>query len=38
MGLTMKEKQAIIRETYQRYQRSGKKDKSKILDEVTPLR
>jgi hypothetical protein len=37
MRLTVKEKQAIIRESYQRYQRSGKKDKSKILDELTLL-
>jgi hypothetical protein len=37
MGLTVKEKQALIRETYQRYQKSGKKDKSKILDEVVQI-
>jgi hypothetical protein len=34
MGLTVKKKQSVIRESYQRYQSSGKKDKSKILDEL----
>jgi hypothetical protein len=34
MGLTVKEKQAIIRESYRRYRSSGKKDKSKILDQL----
>ena len=37
MGLTVKEKQSVIRETYQRYQSSGKKDKSKILDELCQI-
>jgi hypothetical protein len=34
MGLTMKEKHPVIRESYQRHQLSGKKDKPKILDEL----
>jgi hypothetical protein len=33
MGLTMKERQALTRETCVRYRKSRKKDKSKILDE-----
>jgi hypothetical protein len=37
MGLTVKEKQSVIRESYQRYQSSGKKDKSKILDELCQI-
>jgi hypothetical protein len=37
MGLSVKEKQAVIQETYQRYQSSGKKDKTKILDELTQI-
>jgi hypothetical protein len=37
MGLTVKEKQAIIRESYRRYPSSGKKDKSKILDELCQI-
>jgi hypothetical protein len=41
MGLTVKEKQSVIRESYQRYQPSGKKDTSKTLDalcRITGLR
>jgi hypothetical protein len=37
MGLTVKEKQSVIRESYQRYQSSGKKDKSKILDQLCQI-
>jgi hypothetical protein len=37
MGFRVKEKQAIIREWYQQYQRAGKKEKTGILDEVTRL-
>jgi hypothetical protein len=37
MGLTVKEKQSVIRESYQRYQSSGKKDKSKILNELCQI-
>jgi hypothetical protein len=37
MGLTVKEKQPVIRESYQRYQSSGKKDKSEILDELCQI-
>jgi hypothetical protein len=33
--LSVKEKQAVIQETYQWYQRPGKKDKTKIFDELT---
>ena len=33
MGLTMKEKKSLTRETCGRYRKSGKKGKSKILDE-----
>jgi DNA-binding MurR/RpiR family transcriptional regulator len=32
--LRVKEKQRVIRKTYQPYQRSGTKDPSHILDEV----
>jgi hypothetical protein len=37
MGLSVKEKQAVIQETYQRYQRSSKKDKTNILAEVSQI-
>jgi hypothetical protein len=37
MGLTVKQKQSVVRESYQPSQRSGKKDKSEILDEVSQL-
>jgi hypothetical protein len=37
MGLTVKEKQSVIRELYLRYQSSGKKDKSKTLDELCQI-
>jgi hypothetical protein len=37
MGLSVKEKQAVIQETYRRYQRSGKKEKTKILDVVSQI-
>jgi hypothetical protein len=32
MGLGMKTKKKICREIYKRYQRTGKKDKAKILN------
>ena len=37
MRLTMSERSAVIRRTYQRYQRAGRSEKSKILDEFVLL-
>ena len=37
MGLTMKEKQAVTRETAAEYKRATKKEKGKILDTLTGL-
>jgi 2-oxo-4-hydroxy-4-carboxy--5-ureidoimidazoline (OHCU) decarboxylase len=37
MGLSVKERQGIIQETYRRYQRSSNKEKTKILDEVSQI-
>jgi hypothetical protein len=37
MGLTAQAKQSLIRESYQGYQVSGTKDKTKILDEVSEI-
>ncbi len=37
MGLTMKEKQSITKETVQRYKKATKKDKGMILDEFIQL-
>jgi hypothetical protein len=37
MELSMKEKQAVIQETYRRYQWPGKKDKTKIPDGVSQI-
>jgi hypothetical protein len=34
MGLLMKEKKALTREVSKRYQQAGKKEKTKILDEL----
>ena len=34
MGLTMQEKKAITREISKRYQKAGKKEKTRILDEI----
>jgi hypothetical protein len=35
VGLTMKERRAVVEATAERYQRSGKKEKGRILDEFT---
>ena len=37
MGLTMKERKAVIKETYRRYRRSTKKEKGEILNEFIKL-
>jgi hypothetical protein len=37
MGLTMKEKKAVIKEIAKRYQKARKKEKGRILDEFTKL-
>ena len=37
MALNLKERRAVIREIYQRYLKSSKKEKSLILDEFTAL-
>lgn len=37
MGLTMRERHAIVRELASRFQRSAKKERSHMLDEVVQL-
>ena len=37
MGLTMSEREAVVRQMAARYQRAGKKDKGRLLDELVAL-
>ncbi len=37
MGLTMRERKAVIKQTAARYRRSSKKQKAKILDEFVEI-
>jgi len=37
MGLDMRTRKKICRKIFKRYQRAGKKDKGRLLDEYVPL-